>query len=117
MTETNNPIENISSLLQNMSLNRPRMNIDLQKELIFKAIYELFKKNGKNKLNGHIALAAKKEKGIILKLIDDVLNNIKFQTKEKKETQKILWKRMIGKSFLTKREAFALMGFFRKIKK
>ena len=44
MTETNNPIENLSSLLQNMSLNRPRMNIDLQKELIFKAIYELFKK-------------------------------------------------------------------------
>ena len=44
MTETNNPIKNLSSLLQNMSLNRPRMDIDLQKELIFKAIYELFKK-------------------------------------------------------------------------
>jgi TrmH family RNA methyltransferase len=92
----------------------PTLNIGHAASIIF---YELFKKNGKNKLNGHIALAAKKEKGIILKLIDDVLNNIKFQTKEKKETQKILWKRMIGKSFLTKREAFALMGFFRKIKK
>ena len=38
------------------------------------------------------------------------------ERKEKKETQKIIWKRLLGKSFLTKREAFALIGFFKKIR-
>ncbi|MBS3097169.1 hypothetical protein J4209_00070 [Candidatus Woesearchaeota archaeon] len=39
------------------------------------------------------------------------------RTKEKKETQRIIWKRLIGKAFLTKREAFALLGFLRKLEK
>jgi tRNA C32,U32 (ribose-2'-O)-methylase TrmJ len=38
-----------------------------------------------------------------------------FSTAKKKETQIKVWKRMITKSFMTKREAFALMGFLKKI--
>ena len=30
--------------------------------------------------------------------------------------QKKVWKRIIGKALLTKREAFVIMGFFRKLK-
>ncbi len=48
--------------------------------------------------------------------LNKALGKMDFATKEKKETQVKVWKRMIGKSFLTKREAFALMGFLRKIK-
>ena len=44
------------------------------------------------------------------------LDAMEFATPEKKQTQKIVWKKMIGKSMLTKREAFALFGFFRKLK-
>jgi len=33
----------------------------------------------------------------------------------KKDIHKRVWKRVLGKSFLTKREAFALFGFFRKL--
>jgi tRNA C32,U32 (ribose-2'-O)-methylase TrmJ len=40
---------------------------------------------------------------------------MEFATKEKKETQRIVWKRLVGKGTLTKREAFALIGFFKKL--
>jgi tRNA C32,U32 (ribose-2'-O)-methylase TrmJ len=36
--------------------------------------------------------------------------------KEKKETEKKIWKSIIGKSFISKREALGLMRFFRKVK-
>ena len=51
----------------------------------------------------------------LIKMLNKALNKMDFATKEKKQTQILVWKRMIGKSFLTKREAFALMGFFRKL--
>jgi len=78
-------------------------------------LYEIFKKLGKNKVSEHIIFATKTEKEIILKKIDNILNKLEFATKGKKETQIKIWKRLIGKSFLTKREAFALMGFLRKL--
>jgi len=40
-----------------------------------------------------------------------------FSQKSKKETQIKVWKRIMGKAFLTKREIFALFGFFKKLKK
>ena len=52
---------------------------------------------------------------VILKYMDKVLNNLEFSTKEKKETQRKVWKRIIGKAMLTKREAFAVMGLLRKL--
>ena len=91
----------------------PTLNISHAAAISF---YELFKKSSKKKSNSHINFASKKDKEIVLKLINNALDKMEFATKEKKETQRIVWKRIIGKSFLTKREAFALCGFFRKIK-
>jgi len=79
-------------------------------------LYETFKYSKDKKLGDNIPLITKKEKDELLKLINKSLNKLKFNTKEKKQNQKTLWKRLINKSFLTKREAFALFGFFRKIK-
>jgi len=90
----------------------PTMNVSHAVSII---LYELFKKLGKGKINEHINFATKKDKEIILKSINKVLDKIEFSTKEKKETQKIVWKRTIGKGLLTKREAFALIGFFKKL--
>ena len=90
----------------------PTMNVSHAVSII---LYELFKKIGKDKLNSHINFATKKEKEIILKYVDDVLDKMEFSTKEKKDTQRKVWKRVIGKAMLTKREAFAVMGFFRKM--
>lgn len=78
-------------------------------------LYELSKRTDKKKVDSHIIFATKKEKDILMKNLNKTLNKMEFATKEKKETQRKVWKRMIGKSFLTKREAFALIGFFKKL--
>ena len=58
---------------------------------------------------------SQKDKDVLNDLIDEALNALPFETKEKRETQRLVWRRLIGKSFLTKRESFALMGFFKKV--
>lgn len=64
----------------------------------------------------HIQLATKTEKQQIMKMLKSKLNKMDFSTKEKKQTQIKVFKRIINKSFLTKREAYALMGFLKKLK-
>jgi len=78
-------------------------------------LYELFQKSKKPKINDHIIFASNKEKEVINKMFNKILNKLEFSTKEKKDTQKKVWKRIIGKSFLTKREAYALIGLLRKL--
>ena len=92
----------------------PTMNMSHSVAII---CYEFHKAMGKDKIGEQILAASKKDKEIVYKLMNQVLDNIDFSTKEKKETQRKVWKRIIGKSMLTKREAFALCGFFRKIMK
>lgn len=57
------------------------------------------------------------EKRQLQKMLDETLDSMSFQTAEKKETQRVLWKRLIGKSFLTQRETMALLGFLKKARK
>ncbi|MBW2984149.1 RNA methyltransferase [Candidatus Woesearchaeota archaeon] len=90
----------------------PTMNISHATSII---LYEIFKKQDKNKSNSHIIPATKKEKQVMMDYFNKALNKIKFTTKEKKQTQKTVWKRIFGKAFLTKREAFAVIGFLRKL--
>ena len=78
-------------------------------------LYELHKVFGGEKLMGHITPIGKIEKDQVFRMFDEVFDNMKWETKEKKETQQKLWKRVIGKSMLTKREAYGVMGFLRKI--
>ncbi|MEM4637760.1 MAG: TrmJ/YjtD family RNA methyltransferase [Candidatus Woesearchaeota archaeon] len=77
-------------------------------------LYELFKKQKITSVS-HIKPISNKEKEQIEKMINEILNEMYFSTEEKRETQKILWKKIIGKSMLSKREAYALMGFLKKI--
>lgn len=82
-------------------------------------LYELAttaaKKNG-NEGEGEeeFTPASAQDKKILLGLIDETLDTVEFETAEKRKTQEILWKRVLGKAFLTKREAFGLMGYFKK---
>ncbi|MEM4267191.1 MAG: TrmH family RNA methyltransferase, partial [Candidatus Nanoarchaeia archaeon] len=89
------------------------MNISHAAAIIF---YEIFKKSREEKISSHIVFASRRDKDILLKLIYSSLDRLDFSTKKKKETQKKVWKRLIGKAFLTKREIFALCGYFRKIR-
>jgi TrmH family RNA methyltransferase len=61
-------------------------------------------------------LASSKDKEVLLDYINKIIDKMEFPTLGKKETQRIVWKRLLGKSFLTKREAFVLMGFFKRVK-
>ncbi|MBW2999147.1 RNA methyltransferase [Candidatus Woesearchaeota archaeon] len=88
------------------------LNISHAAAVIF---YELHRKLAKEKITSHIIPVSKEEKQQLMKMLKKVLDNMEFSTKEKKETQKRVWKRIIGKACLTNREAFALMGFFRKL--
>ncbi|MCP3685611.1 MAG: RNA methyltransferase [bacterium] len=88
----------------------PALNMSHAAAIIF---YELFKKKN---TKSAIAPISKKEKEIIFQKVDKILENMSFTTEQKKETQRRVWKRMIGKAMLTKREAFALLGFLRKLK-
>ncbi len=90
----------------------PAMNLSHSVSVV---LYEIYKKIGKEKV-AQYPLMDKTDKKHLLKAINDALDRLEFKTKNKKETQKKLWKKLTGKSFLTKREAFALMGFFKKIK-
>ena len=89
----------------------PALNLSHAATIIF---YELFK--GKEHISSHITPASKTEKQQLMKNINKILNKLEFATPSKKQTQKTIWKRIIGKSFLTKREAYALIGFFKKLK-
>jgi TrmH family RNA methyltransferase len=77
-------------------------------------LYELSKIMSSTKVGEHIILASEADKNQLLKLVKKKINKLTFQTKSKKQTQLTVWKKLISKSFLTKREAFALMGFFKK---
>jgi len=95
------------------SVKYPTLNVSHSVGII---LYELFQKSKDRKQGEQIIPMSKKEKGHLLKIIFNKLDKMHFATKEKKETQKLIWKRILGKSMLTKREAFALFGFFRKMK-
>lgn len=90
----------------------PVLNISHAAAII---LYEISKQN-KETSHEHIRMATSQDKKILLKIINQTINRLKFSTEDKKETQRRLWKRIIGKSYLTKREFQAACGFFKKIR-
>lgn len=92
----------------------PTMNISHSASIIF---YELFQTLAKEKITDHITPASKIDKDVTYKLIKELCDQVKFQTQQKKNTQLKVWKKILGKSFLTKREIYAIIGFFKKFKK
>ena len=74
-------------------------------------LYELFKSN--KKVNFGIEQAGLTEK----KVLEKKFNNIaeKLFSKDRLKIEKQMWKRLIGKATLSKREAFTLLGFLSKL--
>lgn len=90
----------------------PTMNVSHAAAVI---LYELSKHSTEKKIGG-FPLATRKEKEVLMKLVENALNKMDFSTPEKKQTQRLIWRRMLGKAMLTRREAYALCGFLKKIK-
>jgi len=78
-------------------------------------LYEIYKEKMSKEMMQPYTPIGRKEKEHIMKLLKIAMSKMDFSTAKKKETQEKVWKRMITKSFMTKREAFALMGFLKKI--
>jgi tRNA/rRNA methyltransferase len=87
----------------------PTLNIAHAASIVF---YELFTKN---KIEYH-KTATQKDKESFMNLLNKTLDRMRFSTEQKKETQRIIWRRMIGKAQLSKRELFGLFGFLKKVK-
>jgi tRNA/rRNA methyltransferase len=79
-------------------------------------LYELTKENiGTETIQPYPPITAR-EKEELFKIIDARLDETTFPTKEKRETQKKVLRHIIGKAMLTKREAFALFSFLKKVR-
>lgn len=89
------------------------LNVSHAAAIIF---YELFR-SGLLGEGRRIEFAGPREKEVLLRAIGKVISGLDFATADKRETQRKVWKRIVGKSFLTKREAFAMIGFFKKLMK
>ena len=90
----------------------PAMNISHAASTIF---YELYKKKGLDKINSHIKKASHKEREILMKKIENIIQKTDFSTEEKKETQRKAWKNILEKSMMSKREAYAIIGLLKKV--
>lgn len=89
----------------------PTLNVSQAATILF---YELFKRKKETSVS-HITHASGTELKQINKMFIKVFNQLNFATKEKKETQNKTWKKIIAKSFMTKREAYAVMGLLKKL--
>ncbi|MEK6963069.1 MAG: RNA methyltransferase [Nanoarchaeota archaeon] len=78
-------------------------------------LYELFVHSAKDKITDAYVPIDQKDKERLLRLIHEALDRTRFVPDTKRITQKTIWQRLLAKSFLTKREAYALMGFIKKI--
>ena len=91
----------------------PTMNVSHAATII---MYEIFKNSNSPKVGDNIKPATKEDKERIFELVNETLNKLKFTSEAKKNVQRLVWKKLIGKSNLTKRELMTLYGFLRKIK-
>ncbi len=80
-------------------------------------LYELFQHFSQVKVSSHFVLASAAEKKLALSMVNEILAAMDFSLDSKKKTQIMVWSRLINKSFLTKREMYALLGFLRRVVK
>ncbi|MBW2972266.1 RNA methyltransferase [Candidatus Woesearchaeota archaeon] len=90
----------------------PTLNISHSVAIL---LYELHKELSETDITRHITPIGKQEKDQIIHMFNDIFNSMQWETPEKKQTQQLLWKKIMGKAMLTKREAYGVMGFLRKV--
>lgn len=93
----------------------PAMNLSHAVAII---LYELSAARPTDHIASHIRPMGASEKRQLLKMVDGLIDGIDWGAKASRPvTQRRLWHRLIGRSFLTMREAYALMGFLRQLRK
>lgn len=91
----------------------PILNVSHAAAIIF---YEIYKYNVFKKMKKPFGLtrAKREEISILLKFYNNIVDNLKMPEFRKK-IAKMIFKRMVGRAFLTGREVYTLIGVFRKI--
>ncbi len=87
------------------------LNVSHAAAIVF---YELSKKSRMRKVGSNYAAATPVEVGIIIGLVDSLLERMPFNFDSQRITQRKIWRRLVGKAMLSRREAFALIGFLKK---
>ena len=92
----------------------PALNISHAAAIL---LYEMFQHLDTAKTTDRLELPGRKEKEVLWQHVEELIESSEFSTPDKKDTQRKVWWRLIGKSRLTKREVYALIGFLKKFKK
>jgi TrmH family RNA methyltransferase len=80
-------------------------------------LYELSMLSGKRgKITEKFKPMVATERDVILKLADDCLDQMTWPNPKRKMTQQLIWRRMIGRAMLTRREAATVMGFLKRVR-
>ncbi len=78
-------------------------------------MYEFSKKKIGEEIRSKHKFAGKLEKKVFKEELEYLLNQTSFRAEHERDTQRKVWKKLIGKSMLTQRELFALIGFIKKL--
>ena len=90
----------------------PTMNLSHAATIL---MYEFSKNKLASKLRDQHKFAGKKEKEVFRSELEELLAETSFRAEHERDTQRKVWKKLIGKSMLTQRELFALIGFIKKL--
>jgi TrmH family RNA methyltransferase len=93
--------------------NYPVMNLSHSVSI---CLYEFFKNANKEDIKSKKPKQAQRaEIDQLNKLVNKTIDNMTFLRETQDQTQRIVWKKLLSKLILTKREAYALMGYFKKL--
>jgi len=95
------------------SRDNPSMNLS---QSVVVVLYELSLLRGvENKITLPYRPMNRHEHDALLKTVDDTLAQMDWKNPKQIETQRLVWRRMIGRSFMTKREHAAIMGYLKNV--
>lgn len=92
----------------------PSMNLAQSVTVV---LYELSMISGQDNIASPYSPMSRQEHDALFRRIDETLAMLPFTTEPQRKTQRLLWQRIVGKSLLTKRECFALIGFLKSIQR
>jgi TrmH family RNA methyltransferase len=95
------------------SRDNPSMNLA---QSVVVVLYELSLLRGReNKITLPYRTINRFEHDALMELVDKTMAKMHFKTDKMRDTQRLVWRRMTSRSFLTKREYMAIMGYLKKI--
>ena len=104
-----------SDIVLSIPTSRTNPSMNLSQSVVI-VLYELSLLTGrKNKITLPYRPMNRFEHDALLSLVDTSIESMTWKTDKMMDTQRMVWRRMVGRSFLTKRECFALMGYLKRV--